>query len=99
MSERRAVEAPIGVFDSGVGGLTVLAALMRELPAEDFVYLGHDIAAIEDDRCATRRSQRHMEHRTSFSGVDSLSAEHRLDAPAQATGVSQTHVLCRFGAK
>jgi glutamate racemase len=31
---------PIGVFDSGVGGLTVLAALRRELPGEDFIYLG-----------------------------------------------------------
>jgi glutamate racemase len=30
----------IGVFDSGVGGLTVLRALRRALPAEDFVYLG-----------------------------------------------------------
>jgi glutamate racemase len=32
--------APIGVFDSGVGGLTVLRALVRALPAESFVYLG-----------------------------------------------------------
>lgn len=32
--------APVGVFDSGVGGLTVLRALARELPDEDFVYLG-----------------------------------------------------------
>ncbi len=30
----------IAVFDSGVGGLTVLAALRRRLPAEDLVYLG-----------------------------------------------------------
>lgn len=30
----------IGVFDSGVGGLTVLRALRRELPACDFIYLG-----------------------------------------------------------
>ncbi len=30
----------IGVFDSGVGGLTVLKALVAELPSEDFVYLG-----------------------------------------------------------
>ena len=36
MSDPRA----IGVFDSGVGGLTVLAALRRALPAESFVYLG-----------------------------------------------------------
>lgn len=31
---------PIGVFDSGVGGLTVLAALRKTLPCEDFIYLG-----------------------------------------------------------
>jgi len=33
-------EAPIGVFDSGIGGLTVLAALMKALPHERFMYLG-----------------------------------------------------------
>jgi glutamate racemase len=31
---------PIGVFDSGVGGLTVVAALRRRLPRESIVYLG-----------------------------------------------------------
>ena len=31
--------APIGVFDSGVGGLSILRALRSELPAENFVYL------------------------------------------------------------
>ena len=31
---------PIGVFDSGIGGLSVLAALRRELPLEKFVYIG-----------------------------------------------------------
>jgi glutamate racemase len=31
---------PIGVFDSGVGGLTVLAQLCIEMPDEQFVYLG-----------------------------------------------------------
>jgi glutamate racemase len=30
----------IGVFDSGIGGLTVLAALRRALPAHDLLYLG-----------------------------------------------------------
>lgn len=30
---------PIGVFDSGVGGLSILRALRAELPAEDFIYL------------------------------------------------------------
>ena len=32
--------APIGVFDSGVGGLTVLHELLVALPEEDFLYLG-----------------------------------------------------------
>ncbi|PNY81195.1 glutamate racemase [Deinococcus koreensis] len=32
--------APIGVMDSGVGGLSVLAELRRSLPAEDWLYLG-----------------------------------------------------------
>lgn len=32
--------APIGVFDSGVGGLTVLRALRARLPHESFLYLG-----------------------------------------------------------
>ncbi|HQT95131.1 MAG: glutamate racemase [Acidobacteria bacterium 37-71-11] len=31
---------PIAIFDSGIGGLTVLAALQRRLPGERFVYLG-----------------------------------------------------------
>ncbi|MGD9503183.1 MAG: glutamate racemase [Methyloceanibacter sp.] len=31
---------PVGVFDSGMGGLTVLKALVERLPNERFVYLG-----------------------------------------------------------
>lgn len=33
-------DLPIGVFDSGVGGLTVLRALRKQLPHESFLYLG-----------------------------------------------------------
>ncbi len=33
-------ERPIGVFDSGIGGLTVLHELLVALPREDFLYLG-----------------------------------------------------------
>src|SRR5690348_18174923 len=31
---------PVGVFDSGVGGLTVLHECLVRMPNEDFVYLG-----------------------------------------------------------
>jgi len=37
---RLPADAPIGVFDSGMGGLTVLRALQRVLPTEEFLYLG-----------------------------------------------------------
>jgi glutamate racemase len=33
-------QLPIGVFDSGVGGLTVLRALQEKMPHESFLYLG-----------------------------------------------------------
>ena len=33
-------EQPVGVFDSGVGGLTVLHELLVSLPSEDYLYLG-----------------------------------------------------------
>ena len=32
--------APIGIFDSGVGGLTVAREVMRQLPDERIVYFG-----------------------------------------------------------
>ena len=33
-------ESPIGVFDSGMGGLTVLRELEKALPNDAFIYLG-----------------------------------------------------------
>jgi glutamate racemase len=40
MTSSSAERAPIGVFDSGVGGLTVLRELRRALPHETLLYLG-----------------------------------------------------------
>jgi len=34
------LDAPIGIFDSGVGGLTVARAVIDQLPAERVVYVG-----------------------------------------------------------
>jgi glutamate racemase len=34
------VDAPIGIFDSGVGGLTVARAILDQLPDEEIVYVG-----------------------------------------------------------
>ena len=36
---------PIGVFDSGVGGLTVLREILRRNPDESTIYLGDNVRA------------------------------------------------------
>lgn len=36
---------PIGVFDSGYGGLTILKEIVKELPQYDFIYLGDNARA------------------------------------------------------
>ncbi|MEE0979230.1 MAG: glutamate racemase, partial [Muribaculaceae bacterium] len=37
--------APIGVFDSGYGGLSILKEIMAKLPGYDYVYLGDNARA------------------------------------------------------
>lgn len=67
--------APIGVFDSGVGGLTVLREMQRILPAEDFVYIGDTIHAPYGNRSQaeiTRLSlglTRYLLHQKQVRGV------------------------------
>ncbi|MDO8929644.1 MAG: glutamate racemase, partial [Bacteroidota bacterium] len=36
---------PIGVFDSGYGGLTILKEFIQDMPLYDFVYLGDNARA------------------------------------------------------
>jgi glutamate racemase len=43
---------PIGVFDSGVGGLSVLREIRRALPAEDLLYVADTANAPYGDRDA-----------------------------------------------
>jgi glutamate racemase len=52
-------DRPIGVFDSGVGGLSILQALRAELPQEDFVYFsdaGHAPYGEKGDDFVANRS-------------------------------------------
>ncbi|WP_304738158.1 hypothetical protein [Dubosiella newyorkensis] len=35
--------SPIGVFDSGLGGISVLAEIHKQLPHEDLLYIGDSI--------------------------------------------------------
>ncbi|MDQ3098490.1 MAG: glutamate racemase [bacterium] len=44
---------PIGVFDSGFGGLTVLSELVAQFPNEDFIYLGDTLRVPYGNKSAT----------------------------------------------
>ena len=59
------VKRPIGVFDSGVGGLSVLKALRAELPHEDFVYVsdsGFAPYGERDEAFVVERARRITQH-------------------------------------
>ncbi len=71
-------DAPIGVFDSGLGGLTVARAIMDKLPDEDVIYLG--------DTANTPYGSR------SIAEVRSLTIE-RLDALVER-GVKMLVIAC-----
>ena len=45
MQNKMIKKAPIGVFDSGYGGLTVLSELRKAMPDNDFIYLGDNARA------------------------------------------------------
>ena len=59
------MNAPIGVFDSGIGGLSVLKALRAALPHEDFIYLadnGHAPYGERDTAHVLARSRAVTQH-------------------------------------
>ena len=67
--------SPIVVFDSGVGGVSVLRALVRELPEEDFVYFGDSANApygprtTEDIRALTLKNLTRLKKEYDFKAA------------------------------
>ena len=67
--------SPIGVFDSGVGGLSVLRALREELPHERFVYVadsGNAPYGERDDTHVIARSHAIADHLIASHGIKAL---------------------------
>jgi glutamate racemase len=50
MRQNSPAERPVGIFDSGFGGLTVARAVMDQLPNEDLIYLGDTARAPYGDQ-------------------------------------------------
>jgi len=65
--------APIGVFDSGLGGLTVANELMRQLPAEGLVYFG-DTARVPYGPKAPSTVRRYSREIASFLEAEGVKA-------------------------
>lgn len=59
-------DSPIGVFDSGVGGISVLRELVKIMPGEDYIYFGDSVNApygtktLEEVRELTIRNVEHL---------------------------------------
>jgi glutamate racemase len=67
--------SPIGVFDSGVGGLSVLRALLQELPDERFVYVadsGHAPYGERNDDFVLQRSHAITDWLIAHHGIKAL---------------------------
>ena len=61
---------PIAVFDSGLGGLTVVRQLMRRLPAESIVYFGDTARVpygIKSAETVTRFAEENIEFLEAFA--------------------------------
>ena len=54
------LKRPIGVIDSGVGGLTVAKEIMRQLPNEQIIYMGDTARCPYGPRPARRSKKIHM---------------------------------------
>ena len=65
MSVSRKASNPIGIFDSGVGGLTVVREVWEQLPNESVVYFG-DTARVPYGPKSPETVQRYAREATAF---------------------------------
>ena len=85
-------DLPIGVLDSGIGGLAVVRALRRILPGEAIVYLGDSAQGAYGNRspeairrCTLRAGAALAQHTPKLLVITSNSASaHGLAAPLDA---------------
>ncbi len=79
--------APIGVFDSGVGGLSVLRQLLRLLPHEDMVYLADTAWSPYGERSSAEIVQR------SLQITRYLIEQHHIKALVVACNTATAHAV------
>jgi glutamate racemase len=88
------VIAPIGVFDSGVGGLSVLREIRRELPSEDLIYVADSGYAPYGDRPEAYIRERAV---AVMEFLRSKGAKAVVVACNTATGIAVDALRARYG--
>jgi glutamate racemase len=86
-------QRPIGVFDSGIGGLSVLQALQTELPHERFVYLADNAHAPYGEK-----SESFIRQRT-HAIADYLLAQHHIKAMVVACNTATAAAIHELRAR
>ena len=84
---------PIGVFDSGVGGLSVLRQLLRQLPHEDMVYLADSAWAPYGERSPEQIEARCLQI------ASYLQRQHHIKALVVACNTATSHAVQRLRAR
>jgi glutamate racemase len=88
-----ASEQPVGVFDSGVGGVSVLREIRRVLPAEDLIYLADSAYTPYGDRPPSVITERSI---TMVTLLERAGAKAVVVACNTATGVAVDALRARF---
>lgn len=84
---------PVGVFDSGIGGVSVLLEIQRQLPAEDLIYVADSAHAPYGDKTVEAIQER------AFSIVEFLISQHAkaiVVACNTATGIAVEALRARW---
>ena len=67
--------SPIGFFDSGLGGISVLRGTLRLLPGEDYLYFGdsfhapYGVRPVEEVQCLSRAAVDHLLERGAIQKI------------------------------
>ncbi|MCK5682631.1 glutamate racemase [bacterium] len=84
---------PIGIFDSGIGGLTVLKELIKILPDEDFIYFG-DTARVPYGGKSPELIREYSEEITSFFQKKNVKIV--VDACFTSSSIALEHIRNKF---
>lgn len=94
MSTSHGLASPIGVFDSGIGGISVLRALRAELPRENFVYVAdaaHAPYGERDDAYLLARANAITHYLIEQHGIKALVVACNTATAAAIREMRQTH--------